>query len=359
MHNRREKSSAGIIAVSAIITLLILGALTYTFFVYGIPVLPVTMEELYGILIRLLPVLIGLTLILIALALKNPPIPSDTDDQDELEKDAFTEPLYRLPDEQNRPVYGRSPLPVSPPRTDEEPAAPTEQKVADPTPEITPFAGVPKRSQTPTVIADHPQPVVEPEELTDEQFLPVSRAVLFSEYPFPIVPGSEIVQLLEPIEETEDETAFGDTDTVSLEDTFEHRLDEEFISATTFGYDISVALFAIPEREDDPHSVDATVVQDLFNRLGIIAFFYLTEAHQISAILPFYSFAQCRRVLAALLGQLQKQHPESTITGGFSSMGDRELSQSDLVQEAALASDFAAERGGYSLIGYDSSLEEN
>lgn len=355
MHNRREKSSAGIIAVSAIITLLVLGALTYTFFVYGIPVLPVTKEELYLILIRLLPVLIGLTLILIALALKNPPIPSDVDDQDELEKDAYTEPLYRLPDEDNAPLYGRKVLPVTPVASEETTAIPQEQKVPDPTPEITAFTGVPTYKRPPSPIIERPQPVVEPEELVEEKLPAVSRAVLFSEYPFPIESGSEIAQLLEPIEETEEET----DDLIRVEDTFENRLAEEYTSAATFHYDISVALFAISEREDDPHSVDATVVQDLFNRLGIIAFFYLTETHQISAILPFYNFTQCRRALAALLQQLRKQHPDSTITAGFSSIGDREISQNDLVQEASLAADLAAERGGYSLIGYDSSLEED
>ena len=373
MQRHREKSPAGTIAITAIITLILLGGLTYLVGFFGLPSIPISAEALHTVLLRLLPIIIGLILVLIALAIRPPRIPKDIDGADDLERDSFTAPLFNLPNEEEQPVYGRTQLPVPEAQvTSSVSASPSEvqldtgNRVPNVAPQITPFLGVPVRHEEPK--PDIPAEsayrrsfsVETPVESPVQEPMPsagLGRAVLFSEYPFAIEPDSDIAQLLEPIGETLLSGELGVEYLEEIEDTFETRLDSELASALDLGYDLSLAVIDVPHADSDTHSVDATVVQDLFNRLGIVTFFYLTEAHRVSAILPFHGFEQSRRYFASLLENLRKHHANSTVTVGFSCLKGRELSASSLIEEATIAADLALERGGYSLIGYDTDLE--
>ncbi len=380
MQRHREKSPAGTIAITAIITLVLLGGLTYLVGIFGLPSIPISTDTLYTVLLRLLPIIIGLILVLIALAIQPPRIPKETDSADDLTRDNFTAPLFNLPNEEEQTLYGRvqlsvpepsSPVGVRPSDSQHE----TANRVPDVAPQITPFSGVPAQHEKPRIAepeeitpAVTPQfgyqkpfsietQIEEPAPGTEYHPSDLGRAVLFSEYPFAIEPGSDIAQLLDPIAETRISGELGDEDRVEIEDTFETRLDSELSSALDLGYDLSLAVIDVPHADTKTHSVDATVVQDLFNRLGIVSFFYLTETHRVSAILPFHGFEQSRRYFASLLENLRKQHADSTVTVGFSCVKGRELSASSLIEEATIAADLALERGGYSLIGYDTDLE--
>ena len=234
----------------------------------------------------------------------------------------------------------------------------TTNRLMDIQPDVKPFEGaLPAYTEAP--------PVEVSEEFDGwEQEIPDSatghtlgRAVLFSEYPYAIAPASQIAELLSPIDETTDDGALSDQDLQTIEDTFESRLATELASADSMGYDLSLAIIDLPETTADIHSVDATIVQNLFNRLGIVSFFYLTEEHRVSAILPFHDFEQCRRYFASLLESLRKQHPESAIKIGYSSSRNRDIDPDELIQEASVAANIASERSGYSLIGYDIELE--
>lgn len=382
MQNHREKSPAGIIAISAISTLLILGGLTYAFFTYGLPMLPFPVETLYSILLRLLPIIIGLILVLIALAIRPPVIPKDTDSSDELEKDIYSSPLYNLPDEHEPIIVGRQQLPVSAslkesPAKDSDIDPSLANRVAEHTPEVRPFEGtLPSYGEEhrDTVVFEPYDSViseprleevelVEPEEAEEQLETDVihslGRAVLFSEYPYPIEPGSQIAELLAPIEETFEDGSLLQEDFATIEDNFETRLAHELESAKNLGYDVSLAIIELPHSDTDRHSVDATIVQNLFNRLGVVSFFYLTEEHRVSAILPFHGFEQSRRYFASLLESLRKQHPESTIKIGYSSSRNRDIDAAVILDEAQVAVDLASERSGFSLIGYDTDLESD
>ena len=47
------------------------------------------------------------------------------------------------------------------------------------------------------------------------------------------------------------------------------------------------------------------------------------------------------------------------MTVGFTSIGSREVTTDRLLEEVRIAAEVAAARGGYSVIGYDTSLEED
>ena len=361
MRNQQEKSPASVIAISAFITLLVLGACTYLFFVYGLPILPFSLATIYSVLLRLLPILIGLILVLIALVIQPPPVPKDSDDEDEIEKDAFIRPLYNLPDEEDTPLYARAQLPVAQP--EKSITEVNDNRLPDPAPEITSFSGVVPapvehsvRQQT--YKESYTRSVVEPSPVESTQSAELlNRAVLFNDYPFPIEPGSSIAELLEPIEATIIDGNLTEADVQVIDDTFESRLESEIESAAALQYEISVAIIDLPASHTETHSVDASIVQDLYNKLGIVSYFYLTEELRVSAILPFHGFNQCRRYFASLLDSLRKQHPEAVLSIGFSSSRSREITGQELLQEAVVAADLAAERTGFSLIGYDTDLE--
>jgi hypothetical protein len=362
MHKHREKSPAGIIAISAIATSLVLGGLSFLFIIYGLPVLPFSVELLYTVLLRLLPIIIGLILVLIALAIRPPAIPRNTDIADEIQKDMYTMPLYNLPEEDENEIVGKQQLPVSA-KLKEPPAESdrlTANRLEDLQPVVTPFEGAPPAAYIEEKI-EVPEPVVMPKQeiipTEDLQRHTLGRPVLFSEYPYPIQKDSQIAELLAPIDETIEDGALAMEDLETIEDTFETRLESELDAADSMGYDLSLAIIDLPETTTDPHSVDATIVQNLFNRLGIVSFFYLIEEHRVSAIMPFHDFEQCRRYFASLLESFRKQHPETAIKIGYSSSKSRRIGPEELIQEASVAADIASERFGYSLIGYDIDLE--
>ena len=387
MQKQREKSPTGIIVISALATMLVLLVLSYVLITYVLPYYKISAETLYSVLIRLLPILIGLVLVQVAIIIHPPQVPKDTDRMDALEKDDFTGPLFNLPKEEDSIHPGRAQLPVE--QTSDTVARETKITIAE-APEIKPFAG--KQPVIPTYGRGLPVELEAIDSLTTDMELPpsleedqmlsetdamaapealetmlsemdgdirqrLSRAVLFSEYPFPIVPGSDIAQLLEPIDETEVEDSLPQVYTELIEDTFEGRLRVELESAIESGYELSIAIIEIPSVGSDPHSVDSTVVQNLFNKLGIVSFFYLTETRRVSVILPFHGFEQSRRYFAALLDNLRKNHPQTAVKIGFTSLHGRILEFEALLREASIAIDLAAERSGYNLIGYDSNLE--
>ncbi|HLW22550.1 MAG TPA: hypothetical protein VKZ39_05135, partial [Sphaerochaetaceae bacterium] len=150
MQRHREKSPAGTIVISAIITLVVMGALTFLLVYFGLPSIPISQELLYSSLLRLLPIIIGLILVLIALTIQPPRIPKDTDKTDEIGKDNFTAPLYNLPDEEEQRSYGRAQLSVPKPtpstgKQSLEAASQTANRVPDIAPTITPFTGAPAK----------------------------------------------------------------------------------------------------------------------------------------------------------------------------------------------------------------------
>ena len=387
MQKQREKSPTGIIVISALATMLVLVVLSYVLITYVLPYYKVSAETLYSVLIRLLPIIIGLILVQIAIIIHPPQVPKDTDKMDALEKDDYTGPLFNLPKEEDSIHPGRAQLPVEP--ASAMVARETKIVVAE-VPEIKPFAG--KQPVMPTYGREIPVELEAVDSLTTDMELPpsleedqlfpetdtiaapeavgtilsemdgdirqrLSRAVLFSEYPFPIAPGSEIAQLLEPIDETEVEDSLPQEYTELTEDTFDERLRVELEGAIESGYELSVAIIEIPSVGSDPHSVDSTVVQNLFNKLGVVSLFYLTETRRVSAILPFHGFEQSRRYFAALLESLRKNHPQTAVKIGFTSLHGRILESEAILREASIAIDLATERSGYNLIGYDSNLE--
>jgi len=345
MQNQQKSSAVGIIVTSAIITMLILAVATFFIFWKIIPLYQIPPYIIYSFLTRLLPLIIGLTLVLLALAIAVPNFPLDTDDQDVIEKDLYTMPLYNLPLEDEQISEAIEPL-VAIQAIDYSTLEDKPIKRASEF-EIQPFeATTPECYQEELIL-----PIVVKED--KEIYKRLTKAVSFADYPYPYEQTSSVATLLEPIGESSVDEALPDQYLVTIEDSFESRLVDEMAAANELNYQISIAHIKIVAQNDE----DLTRTLDDFIDSRFI--YYKIENNQRAVILPFYSYTSTQRYLAALLNHLHKHHPQNAICIGFSAVENRNLSDEQLIKESLLALDVALQRGGYNLIGYDDSIEQD
>lgn len=329
MQTQRDTSAVRTLILTVLISSVLLGIITYVFVSIVIPLYHITSETLYFVLIRLLPLLIGLIAFQAGIVIAHEKVTEESDKEDTLPIDEYTAPLYKMPIEDELPVMAQQ-LPV-------------DQSLL-------------KVSEAPIAVKEEPlwAPLIEPFAPPVEQPAYIDRPVLFSDYPYLIQEGSEIASLLEPLEASEpvEDEAISSYLTL-IEDTFDQRLASEIASAKEFSYDLSLALISISETGADILSAEANVTQTLLQKLAISTFFYYLQDEEIAAILPFYSYQQTQRYFASLLDGLRKQHPQAAVKVGFSSLGVRDIDAESLIEEARVAIGLASEQSGYSIIGYE------
>ena len=397
----KKRSTAGTIAFSIIVASILLAAGTWFFVYWAIPAYELDSAVIYSLFIRVLPLLIGLTVLQIGVILSIPNSKDEADAKDILLRDSFDDPLYILPDE-DPPISSVSPFkPIesvaTPPvaATLAQPIHKPEPKVERHMPPVTTYISPPVQPVLAEMpIAEEPivnipttvesisadETVVQTEssiiEIPEtgapaaiasgvESVVPptarLTQAVNFADYPYSIEADSDIAQLLQPLPETE---SVNDPlllkHQLLINDVFEDRLDSEIESALENGYDLSLGIITMPNVPVNPLEVTAGVTQHIFQKLESMSFFYALDEQRIAAVIPFYRFKTARYYFAALLENLRKNHPDNTVAIGFSSLHNRDISRETLLQEAEIATSWAKEQGGFSLIGYESeNIEES
>ena len=102
--NQKQSNPVGIVILSAALTMLVLASVSYLLLFKIFPLYQVADEVIYFILIRILPITIGFTLVLIALVINPPPTFDRIDEDDTIDVDKFIAPLYVLPIEKDETV---------------------------------------------------------------------------------------------------------------------------------------------------------------------------------------------------------------------------------------------------------------
>jgi len=399
MESSRGKKTVSKTILSALITSLLLGGVSIFFIRWIVPTYSIDSSLMYSILIRLFPILIGLILMLIGIILAFPTDTETTDRNDALAPSESINPLDTVVDQDipNKPLPTQTLFEKAGEHTSKAqntyediiPFKPVSEPLRKPvsvpasTFQTTPRDKVAKPALAPTMpIEPLPVSVAEPEALAlpvektvapvidetdhpsitpssvkaDKNLAILTQAVTFYDYPYQIDPDSDFAELLVPLPET---LPMSDPRLVPhqqiLENTFGNRLDSEIFSARQNGYDVSVAIFSVPNL---PGDLEATthdkLTKEILVKLGFISFFYVLGDHRIASILPFYRYSLAKNFLARLLESLRKTYPESSVNIGFSSLRNRmEVDKAQLFREAELAIQLAEEQGGYSLIGYD------
>ncbi len=355
-----------------ILSSLILAVATYLFVTVMIPLYGLDPSQIRMILIRLLPIVTGFLLVASALAIHPPTLDTRGENEDELERDPLTAPLYVLPDEESNMSLGPILEPVGPSQKQQRIVENNLDKV-----DRTPVNTLDEVTAPPVIldtnqIFDFPrgeqeglsEPVPEPEASPENQVSetrteeavetvassPLDRQVLFAAYPFPIEPDSSIAELLEPIPES---VPVDDDQNLSLylqiDDTFDDRLSEEIEYAKAIGYPLSLAYLTCDGDEQ---------MEDLTGSLVSLDGIVYHEGQTLRIILPFLSFDQCREVFSSVLSRVRKQYPEHRLSCGYSTFSLESQRTTPLTEQVETALTLATEHGSYAVIGYDSIIEE-
>ena len=361
MSLNNEGSSASKILFSVLAAMALLAGASVLFITWAVPAYGIDIAVVYSVLTRLFPILIGLILMQIGIILASPSSSDKTDPADILVKDDYDDPLYALPNEDPalKTTAASSylePVPHSPLETIASPATAPAAELPGPPTAATISTFIPVK---PSVIEPIEDDKIIPEpKITSLGLAPLTQAVLFKDYPYPIRQDSEIADLLSPLPETEaiDDPALLVHQTI-IEDTFGNRLDSEIASAQENQYGLSLGVINLPDLNTDPQDLEAGISQTIFQKLDSMSFFYVLDEHRIAVILPFYRFTQAKRFFASLLENLRKGFPDSSVQIGFSSLNERMISKENLFQEVEIATSWAKEQQGFSLIGYESESE--
>ncbi|NCB00903.1 MAG: hypothetical protein EOM67_01900 [Spirochaetia bacterium] len=360
MSANNEKRPAIIVFSTIIISSIILASLTYLFYFYFIPFYQIDIEDFYTILVRILPLIIGLLLTIIALVVAPLNIPHTSSKDDEIPIDNYTAPLYNLPNEEKEIIVLETTEKVEP--SDIQSSIVQNKLSPVETLYVSQLEPV-KRPQsidveaiiTPVVVHD-----IDTESLRtsieteiDIELHPsysnLDRAIDFSQYPFSIDENSSIASLLEPIEKSESVDLSDYIElTKQVEDSLEAVLKEELNEAIERAYPLSFALLSLEDDEDD------LIVDTLYKKLSQIGIVYTDSNNIICAILPFYSYKRSQLSIASIIKSVKKTYPNNKISVGFSTSNDREVEQHEIHKEASLALELAIEQTTDSIIGFDS-----
>lgn len=351
MRAKSEIKPITTITITIIISSIILASSTYLFYLFLIPMYNINVQEFYIILVRLLPIIVGLLLTIISLVIAPVYIPHTSSKDDELPIDAYTAPLYVLPDEDKKPLRLEETEKVQPSPIQ---SFVVNQKVA---PVETPFIKsletvTPPMSVDVESLIQEPIVIVEDIPFATNAFSSnLDRAVDFSDYPFSITKESDIASLLEPIamSTSVDLDQYNEL-THTVEDTLEARLEDEILSATTHTYPLSVAIFNAKENE----TLDETILEALYQKLNFLAQVYVEDDDNIYAIYPFYSYRQCQMSIASTIKAMKKLYPLHPFAVGFTSLQSDDIEESSLLSQAHIALELALEQETDSIIGFES-----
>ncbi|MDD7201982.1 MAG: hypothetical protein SPF89_08445 [Sphaerochaetaceae bacterium] len=129
-----RKSYGKQIFASLVITVLVLGALVYAFGAYLIPKYQITQQQIYDIMVKLFPILIGLVMIQAGVMVAHRRDDEYADQVDKLPPNAYDEPLSRLPGDDPARLKSQNMVfsqPLAEDETKEEPAKSEEPIVTE------------------------------------------------------------------------------------------------------------------------------------------------------------------------------------------------------------------------------------
>jgi hypothetical protein len=392
-------SFQGIVILSAALTMLVLASVSYLLLFKIFPLYQVADEVIYFILIRILPITIGFTLVLIALVINPPPTFDRIDEDDTIDVDKFIAPLYVLPIEKDetvvdeiaaasepiekeivakvitpavtkapvvpRPIepekimmgaaFAVTPAPIVPRPIEPEKIMMGAAVAVTPAP-IVPRPIEPEKIMMGAAVAVTPAPIVprpiEPERIVigpettvvvedGEIYRRLSRSVPFTSYPYPIESTSAVASLLEPVAESSVDTTLDAKYLGVIEDNFENRVKEEFASAKEFNHDLAVSKISF-DSED-------IYVDKIVESLAGSAFYYKDGTNSIYAIHPFIDYVKADSLYKKMIDSLQLQI-------GFTSLEGREISLEELLDELKGASDASVVKGSKSVVGFQGAL---
>jgi hypothetical protein len=303
------------ILVTLLVTVIILLGLFFVFARFLVPLFNVHQDQIYSVLVKLFPLLIGLVLIECGVLIARRRDEDYADQVDLLPPNAYDKPLYRLPgDDPDHAVLASGP----------ETAAKAPQEAVEQELPVEPSESVRNVMVPPAA----PIAPVEPQVIIKE---------VIKEVP---------VEVQVPVEVP----VAGEYKPEEFENSFNVIMDQELQSSIDVGYDISLTLVEITAGDKD--AVSALLLASTKEN----SYSFLLDNGKIAIVLPFYQYEEARRYLLELLDSCKKQLEGTGLQMGFASRNGRVLDVDQLYHEAEVACSLAAQDD--EVIGFEENIEK-
>lgn len=277
------------IILSLFLTVFLLLAALYLASRFLLPLYEVNQAQLYGVLVKLFPLLIGLIMIEIGVMVARRRDEEYADQVDKLPPNAYDKPFYTLP--QDDPSHLHSDQMLY-----------TQQTVAKP------------EGKT--------EPVTEEEELAPATIQPIQEMfpkAVQAEPTKPVI--KEEVELPEPVQS---EQVFYKTDFATI-------LGVELDNSKDMDYDLTLVLIEVTEGPA------ALIANKLMMLSGELAYSFSLEGGKIAMVLPFYNSDEARSFTVSMIESCKKEFSGSSLQIGFASRNGRMIDGTQLLHEAEAA----------------------
>lgn len=285
------------IFLSLFLTVFLLLAVLYVASRFLLPLYDINQEMLYGILVKLFPLLIGLVMIEIGVLVARRRDEDYADQVDKLPPNAYDKPFYKLPNDDPAHLHSDQ-------------LAFGQQKVEEVQQRVQPVEIIEEKLEL------EPIKAVEP-------VLPLKTAVqpvVVAEKEPEVQKVAEIVQYEKPVIEE-----------VVYKTDFDSILSAELDNSKDMDYDLTLVLIDVTEG---PASL---IANKLMMLSGELAYSFSLEGGKIAMVLPFYNADEARSFTLSMIESCKKEFSGSSLQIGFASRNGRMIDSTQLLHEAETA----------------------
>ncbi len=279
------------IFLSLFLTVFILLAGLYAASRYLLPLYDINQEQIYDILVKLFPILLGLVMIEVGVMIARRRDEEYADQVDKLPPNAYDKPFYTMPGDDpshlhsDELVYTQQPVYKQEPVQQAEQVVPTQQDAVE---------------QIITPVVEQVAPVAAPEV---KQAPPV------------------VIQEEEAVVQPEVEMTMYKTD-------FDSILETELENSKEMDYDLTLVLIEVTEGP----------VTQIANKMimlsGELAYSFTLEDNKIAMVLPFYNSDEAKTFTLSIIESCQKEFSGAALQIGFASRASRLVDKEQLLHEA-------------------------
>lgn len=293
------------ILLSLFLTVFILLVLLFVASRYLLPLYSINQEQIYDVLVKLFPLLIGLVMIEIGVLVAHKRDEDFADNIDKLPPNAYDKPLYTLPGDD--PLHRHSDEMVfSHPLADEyKPAthmmAP-EDELLQPSPTIR------------EVLQPTKNKVKQAKQAESLATQPLAESTKSSAVATPPIAIDEQASVLK-----------------TYKNDFKSILSAELENAQEMDYDLTLVLVDVSKGPAEQ------IANKIIMLSGELAYSFTLDNNRIAMVLPFYNADEARSFTLSLLESCKKEFSGASLQIGFASRNGRVLDSSLLLHEAETA----------------------
>jgi hypothetical protein len=272
------------IILSLFVTVFLLIGVLYLSVRFLVPMYKINQEQLYDILIRMFPILIGLVMVEIGVLIARKRDEDYVDEIDKLPPNAYDKPLYTLPGDDPSHLHSD---------------------------EMTFGHAIVKNEPSDLDFGIVHSGTIDPVAIEKEEVSPVSG----------IAPVGPIATMNTPVAIPEPELATYDTGFASI-------LSIELQNAISMDYDLTLILIEVQNGPKVPIS-NKLIIQS-----GELAYCYLLDNGIIAMVLPFYNSDEAKNFMVTMVQECTNEFKGCSLEIGFASRNERTIDSDFLYHEA-------------------------